>query len=223
MTALFAQMLIKNNMSLLPLYAKSNTDAGGLMKFPFRIQFRDVEKSDVVYNDIWDHADKLEKFYDRIVSCEVIVSAPHQSKKEGIIYHVQIRLHVPSKDIFINNEREKNGAHADIHVAIRDAFDAAKRKLEDVIRIERGIVKSRNVPLHAKVVRLFPNEKYGFILTGDNREIYFHENSVLDHEFGELKVGDEVRFSEEMGEKGPQVTSMSRVGYSGHMVTNFYT
>lgn len=196
--------------------------AGGHMKFPFKIQFRDIEKSNLVYNDIWDHADKLEKFYDRIVSMEVIVSAPHQSKKEGVIYHVEIRLHAPGNDIFIKNEREKNEAHTNIHVAVRDAFDAARRKLEDLIRMERGLIKTPNVPAHAKVIKIFPEEGYGFIRTNENREIYFHENSVLHGGFEDLKIGDEVRFSEEMGEKGPQVTSMSRVGYYGHVLTNYY-
>lgn len=184
------------------------------MKFPFKIQFRDIERSDKIYNAVWDHVDKLERFYDRIVSCEVVISAPHQHRQHGLIYHVQIRLYVPGEDIFINNEPELNGAHKDVFVAIRDAFDAAQRKLEDLIRRERAMVKTKVGPLEGKVVRLFPNEHCGFILTADRREVYFHENAVLNNSFSELGVGDRVRFSEEMGENGPQATSMAVVGHS---------
>jgi cold shock CspA family protein len=181
------------------------------MKFPLQIQFRDMEKSDFIYNDIWDHAEKLERFFDRITSCKVIVSAPHRHHHQGKIYHIQISLDLPGGDIFVSTDPEKNHAHEDAYVAVRDAFDATRRRLEDVVRQERGFVKERNLPSHAKVIRILYNDGYGFISTSDNREIYFHENSVLDQEFGSLKVGDEVRFSEEMGEKGPQVTSMKKV------------
>ncbi|MEY4615163.1 MAG: hypothetical protein RJB66_123 [Pseudomonadota bacterium] len=182
------------------------------MKFPFKLQFRDIEKDERIYNVIWDHVDKLERIYQRIVSCEVTVAAPHRHKMNGLIYHIQIRLYVPGDDIFITTETEKNGAHKDVHVAIRDAFDAAQRKLEDLVRKERAFVKVKVGPSEGKVLRLFPNEHCGFILSHDQRELYFHENSVLNADFERLKIGDKVRFSEEMGEKGPQVTSMQKAG-----------
>ncbi|MGE4131979.1 MAG: HPF/RaiA family ribosome-associated protein [Bdellovibrionales bacterium] len=184
------------------------------MKFPLQVQFRGMAESDFVYNDIWDHAEKLEKFFDRIVSCHVVVSAPHRHRHQGKIYHLQIRIHVPDGNLFVTTEPEKNNAHEDVYVAIRDAFDSVRRQLEDYIRRKRGFVKANERESVGKVEKLFPNEDYGFIVTRDNRELYFHKNSVLNQEFGQLRVGDEVRFSEEMGEKGPQVTSMTCVGHS---------
>lgn len=187
------------------------------MNFPLQIQFKNMERSDFVYNDIFEHAEKLERFYDRITSCHIVVSAPHQHHHQGKIYHIQIRLHIPNGDVVVTTDPEKNRAHEDAYVAVRDAFDAVRRQLEDFIRRERGEVKERITPPHAKVIRIFPNEGCGFISTPDNREIYFHEHSVLNKEFNALRIGDEVRFSEEMGEKGPQVTSMSKVGASRHL------
>lgn len=187
------------------------------MKFPLQIQFRDMEESDFVSNAVWNHAEKIEKFFDGIIACHVIVSAPHQHHHQGKIYHVQVRLNVAGGDIFVNTEPEKNAAHEDVYVAIRDAFDAVRRQLEDLVRIKRRFVKKRNIEAHAKVTKLFLGKGYGFISTPEGRELYFHENSVLNHEFNQLKIGDEVRFSEESGENGPQVTSMSRVGHSGHL------
>jgi cold shock CspA family protein/ribosome-associated translation inhibitor RaiA len=184
------------------------------MKFPFKLQFRDIARDERIYNAVWDHVDKLERIYQRIVSCEVTVAAPHRHKKGGVIYHIQIRLYVPGEDIFVTTEPERDGAHKDVYVAIRDAFDSAQRKLEDLVRRERSFVKVKVSPSEGKVIRIFPNEHCGFILSQDQREIYFHENSVLNNNFDRLKIGDRVRFSEEMGEKGPQVTSLQKAGAS---------
>lgn len=179
------------------------------MDFPFKIQFRNMEESDFIYNSVWEHAEKLGRFYNRIISCDVVIAAPHHHSKSGKLFHVQIRLHAPAGDVFVSTGPQVNPAHEDVYVAIRDAFDAARRKLEDIVRIRRD-GKERG-PTRGRVMRVFRGEGYGFITTPDRREIYFHENSVLHHDFEKLEVGDEVRFSEEMGEKGPQVTSMARV------------
>ncbi len=100
------------------------------MKFQLKVQFRNMDESDFIYNDVFEHAEKLERYFDRIHSCEVIVSAPHRHHHKGKIYHVQIQLHTPGKDIFVNTESEKNPEHSDVYIAIRDAFDAAKRQLK---------------------------------------------------------------------------------------------
>lgn len=60
----------------------------------------------------------------------------------------------------------------------------------------------------AKVNQLFRAKGYGFLLTGDGREIYFHKDSVLNQAFGHLRVGSTVTFAEEQGDKGPQASSV---------------
>lgn len=52
------------------------------------------------------------------------------------------------------------------------------------------------------------HEDYGLIETSESREIYFHRNSIIDEDFDNLKEGDKVRFSEEMGDKGPQASTV---------------
>jgi ribosome-associated translation inhibitor RaiA len=120
-----------------------------------------MEPSDFVWNDVWDHAEKLERFYDRIMSCQVTVWAPHHHQHQGKIYHVKVRIHFPGGEINVTTEPEQNAAHEDVYVAIRDAFDAVRRRLEDFVRRQRGILKEKNVPAHAKVVRLFPDDESG--------------------------------------------------------------
>lgn len=64
-------------------------------------------------------------------------------------------------------------------------------------------------PLHARVIRIFPQEGYGFLQARDGSDVYFHENSVLDG-FDKLEVGTKVTYSVEMGTKGPQASSLHR-------------
>lgn len=106
-----------------------------------KITFRDFPPSDAVRTAIESRAEKLDRLFDRILSCEVVVSAPHRHRHADRNYHVQIHLGVSGPDIFIDREPEQNDDHTDIYVAIRDAFDAAERKLQDHARKMRGEVK----------------------------------------------------------------------------------
>jgi cold shock CspA family protein len=72
----------------------------------------------------------------------------------------------------------------------------------------RGDVKRDIAPERGRVAKLIAEENYGFIESPDGREIYFHRNSVLDGAFDRLKVGAEVRFVEEDGDKGPQASTV---------------
>ena len=79
---------------------------------------------------------------------------------------------------------------SDIYVAVRDAFDAAGRRLEDYVRRKRHDVKTLESMPHGKVSSLFPEESYGFLKTLDGREIYFHRNGVLHEGFNRLNDRD---------------------------------
>ena len=97
-------------------------------------------------------------------------------------------------------------------MAIRDAFDAARRQLEDYARIQRGDVKVHEIPDYGRVIKLMPEEDYGVLQTPDGREIYFHRNSVLEAGFDALEVGSEVRYVEQEGDKGPQASTVHIIG-----------
>jgi cold shock CspA family protein len=196
--------------------------------------------SDVVEAHIREAAEKLDAFYDGIMGCRVLVEIPHQHHRRGKRYHVRIDLTVPGAEFAIkrapklisdrptrfrkapedmapqeSRELSKYAVHDDIQISIRDAFDAARRKLQDYARRRRGVVKLHEGAPHARVARLFPDEGFGFLETADGREIYFHENSVLDADLGGLQVGTEVHFVEELGEKGPQASTVRPVSHHG--------
>jgi cold shock CspA family protein len=181
-------------------------------------------------------AAKLDQFYDKIMGCRVIIEAPHRHHRKGKLYHVRIDITTPGGEIVIrrepkrisepslrfqkapgteqaeNHELSKYVAHDDIYIAIRDAFDAARRKLQDYARRRRGAVKVHKPEAQARVSRLFPEEGFGFLEATDGREIYFHRNSVLEPGFDGLRVGSPVYFAEEQGEKGPQASTVRFMG-----------
>lgn len=173
------------------------------MKLPLQIRVHNVSISDVVKDDIRQKAAKLDEFSGHIMACRVTVNSPHRHRHQGVRYNVRIDLTLPGDEVVV-----KRQLHEDIYVALRDAFDAARRKLEDYERKRRGVVKLHEATPHGRVVRLFSEEGYGFLETPDGLEIYFHRNSVLNDAFNRLAIGTEVRFVEEIGEKGPQASTV---------------
>jgi cold shock CspA family protein len=179
------------------------------MQLPLQISVRDLSLSEAAEGDIRAKADNLETYYDGIISCRVVVEGPVRHHRKGP-FTVRIDLSVPGAELVVDRH-----ADADLYVAIRDAFDAARRRLEDYARRQRGAVKAHEEAPRAHVTKLFPAEGYGFLETPDGRELYFHRHSVLHPGFDRLAIGMEVRFAEEEGEKGPQASSVAIVGTRG--------
>lgn len=184
------------------------------MKLPPEITFRHMEHSPAIEEMIRDKIGKLDRFSDHIMSCRVVVQPAGKHHEHGNQYEVRIDLTVPHEEIAITREPGNHIEYKDIRTAIRDAFDAACRKLEDYVRRRRGFVKHHEGPPHARVVRLY--DDHGFLMTVDGREIYFHKNSVLNGAFDKLEVGTEVIFNEEEGEKGPQASTVRIAGRHHH-------
>lgn len=93
-----------------------------------------MESSEAVEARVRELATKLERFYDRITSCHIVVQAPHRSQNKGKLYEVHIQVRVPGDEIVVNREHQRDHAHEDVYVAVRDAFAAMERRLEDFAR-----------------------------------------------------------------------------------------
>jgi ribosomal subunit interface protein len=111
------------------------------MQVPLQITVRDVPHSRALDARIRDKAAKLEEFHPRISSCHVTVEESSKHHHQGRQFAVRIDLRVPGREIAVTREH-----HEDVFVALRDAFDAAKRQLEDVVREKRGDVKVHDIP-----------------------------------------------------------------------------
>ena len=185
-----------------------------VVPIPVKVTFRNVDQSDAVEQDIRKHAEKLAEFDNRILWCNVGVESDGKHRRKGRVYRISVNVGRPGKTIVTNRAGPHNPAHADIYVAIRDAFAATTRQVEDHVRISRDDVKTHETPQHGRVIRIFEEEGYGFILTSEGEEVYFHRNSVPNGNFGKLDVGSEVRLeiAYDESEKGYQATVVKPVG-----------
>jgi ribosomal subunit interface protein len=183
------------------------------MKHPLQITVRNMSLSEAAKAAIHEKAAKLDAVDDRIIGCRVLVELPHKHHHQGALYNVRIDLTIPGAELVVKRE-----PHEDLYVAIRDAFDAARRQLRERRKQTINGVVPREAPQpDARISRLFPIEGYGFLETPDGREIYFHRNAVLKSGFDHLEVGAHVRYVEEEGEKGPQAsTVVSTTRHAAH-------
>lgn len=174
------------------------------MQHELQITWHGLDRSDAIEAHIRQRATALEKFYPNITSCRVAVELPHKHKHQGKLYNVRIDLRVPHGEIVVNRDQ-----HEDVYVALRDAFDAARRQLEDVLRRQRGATKTHAEPLRGRMVRVLPEEGYGFIEAADGDELYFSRENVITPDFKQLEVGTEVQFIMELAAEGPQAKRVS--------------
>lgn len=180
------------------------------MPVELQISFRGMEPSPAVEAQVRRHAEELERFSDRLLGCRIVIEEVNADHREGRIYGVRIDLAVPGGPVIVNREPGQHHAHEDIYVAIRDAFDAARRRLEDHMRRLDGKVKQHEAPTIGRIVRLFPDRGYGFLETETGDEVYVHRNSVIGGAFDTLKLGDRVRYviDPTNGEQGPQASTV---------------
>ena len=98
------------------------------MQIPVEVTYKEMEASDALNLRIQEGVAKLERVYDRITRCEVMIETPHRHHRKGREYHVRIRLTVPGRgEIVASHDPGPDGAHEDVYVAVRDAFNAARR------------------------------------------------------------------------------------------------
>jgi len=109
------------------------------MQVPLQITVRDFPQSEALEARIREKAAKLEEFHPRITSCRVTVEELRKHHQQGRHFQVSLDVRVPGREIVANRAH-----HEDAYVALRDAFDAAKRQLEEIARVQRGDVKARN-------------------------------------------------------------------------------
>ena len=129
------------------------------MTRPLQITFRNMAVAPVLEEEVRARAAWLETFYDEIVGCRVVIEFPHRHRSRGRPVHIRVELSVPGEDIVVNQETNRYStfgdvlsqlahttlagpAHKDVVIAIHDAFDVTRRRLEDFARRQRATVKT---------------------------------------------------------------------------------
>jgi cold shock CspA family protein/ribosome-associated translation inhibitor RaiA len=197
------------------------------MILPLQVTFRNLPHSDAIEAMVREQASILDRYCNHIMGCRVMIEVPHRHLQEGMHHHVSVCLTVPGGEIVVKRQPSlhsrqqdiqeegltKEGdieqSHKHLQVAVREAFDKVRRRLQDYARRQRLDVKTRVRKPRGRVCRLYPEDGYGYIEARDGGEIYFHRNSVLLGDFDYMKMGSPVSFVEEQGERGPQASSVA--------------
>jgi len=180
-----------------------------------QITFRGLEATPEISSIIEEKLAKLEEVSDRITSGRVTVELRTAKGRKGQLYQVAVELEVPGGTVIVNKKPGDLGAHEDLRVAIRDSFNAARRQLrEHMARMSEQTTKPHIERRHGTVVRLFPDDGYGFIETAEEDEVFFDRASVNDNGWKDLDIYSEVAFSLMEGDKGPYAANVTLVGPS---------
>lgn len=184
------------------------------MQIPVEVSFKNVKKTPELDALIHRKIAKLEKLCNYMISCRVAVELPQKHPDTGNPFQVRIDITLPpAHEIVAKQTASQGDMHDPLEVVINKVFHAAERQLKDRTRRQHGEVKRH--PQHqimGFVHRLYPDRGYGFIKTIDTQDdIYFHQNSVLNHPFEEMAIGTGVRFAAELGEKGLQASTVEIV------------
>jgi cold shock CspA family protein len=183
------------------------------MQTPVEIDFQGMSGNSEIRSAISKHVNELEQRSGRVTACRVVLKGPGDHHHTGGLYEVNIRLALPNgREVNVGRTAQADERHSDLSYALNDAFKRARRRLQDHVRRLQGAVKTHEGQPIGTIVRLDPSGEFGFLTSSDSREIYFHRNSVLNDGFGLLTCGSRVSFVEEIGEKGPQATSVKLLG-----------
>lgn len=173
------------------------------MQLPSQIVFRDLPRSNAIETDIRKRIKKLSLFSDHIMHCDVEIEKVNKNPQSGKIFLTKITITVPGRDIVINRKQNE-----DIYVALRDAFNAARRQLKNYERQNRGQVKHHELPTRGLIITLLQDDNIGFI-NSNGIEYYFTQDNVVHPDFNRLKEGQFVHF----------IPTMDRVGHRAHRVS----
>jgi ribosomal subunit interface protein len=187
------------------------------MQRPLEIAFKNLDSSDFIRDLVQERVDRLERFHPHIIGCRVVVEAPHRSAEgHNPPLGIAVEVDVANRPRLVAKESEAQRSMKGDHLAaINRAFEAIERQLEDSSDKQRGEVKfHENTRQTGSVVRLFPEQGYGFIEIAGGPELYFTRNAMLDGGFDDLKVGTMVQVTLATGEgpMGPQASSVETLG-----------
>jgi len=186
------------------------------MQTPIEIDFQGMAATPKVHDAVTNRVARLEQRYGRLTACRVVLKGPSGHHRTSGLYEVNIHLALPNgREVNVARTAPADERYSDLSFAINDAFKRARRRLQDHARRLQGQVKHHEGQPIGTVTSIDTSGEFGFLECSDGREIYFHRNSVLDDGFSQLAVGSRVVFAEEMGEKGPQASTVKLLGKHG--------
>lgn len=189
------------------------------MERQLQIAFKNVESSASLEELIRERVERLQRFHPNIIGARVVVEVPHRSPEGakpplGIAVEVDIPGRAP---VIARGEQERRSAKGDNSAVVNRVFEAAERQLEQITAIRKGEVKQHGSSGDTGVVvRLFPEQNYGFIEVKGSPDLYFSRDVCGNGSFAEIKVGSIVHVTRASAEgpMGPQASSVKLLGGS---------
>ena len=186
------------------------------MPVPLDITFHNVDSSDWAEREIRARVANLESIFGRLTSCRVRVDQRASNAKDTIPPVVRIEMGIPGrKDLVVAHEPDRllqRYQRPDLHKAITEAFRIAERQLrgyKDKLKDHGAIVRHESTQQNlGQVIELNADGDFGFLLTKEGGELYFHRNSLLSGDFDALKPKDAVYYIEDVGDTGPIATKV---------------
>lgn len=186
------------------------------MQIPLEIAFHNIEKSDWAEAAIRDHVTRLERIYDRLITCRVRVDQRNSNPTKTIPPVVRIEIGIPGrKDLVVAHELDhlqQKFQAPDLHNAINEAFRIAERQLSEYKdQLKHPTAERRHEAVQefaGQIAEITPDDDFGYLLTKEGGLLYFHRNSLLSGDFETLKRGDEVTYVEAMGDTGPTASKV---------------
>lgn len=187
------------------------------MERPLQIAFKNVATSASLEALIRERVERLQRFHPHITGARVVVEIPHRSP-EGAKppLGIAVEVDVPGRSpVIAKGEQERREAKGDNSAIVNRVFEAAERQLEQITAIRKGEVKQHgSAGDTGVVVRLFPEQNYGFIEVKDSPDLYFSRDVCGNGTFADIKVGSIVHVTRAASEgpMGPQASSVKLRG-----------
>jgi hypothetical protein len=128
------------------------------MKLPVQIAFHNMAHDPEIEAAVRANAESFDNYYDKIMKFRVVVDRPHLHHRDGNTYQVRVDLRVPGGELVVKREPSQYADYKSLDTMIRDAFDEARRQIEDYARHQRGETKTHESAPHARVANLREGE-----------------------------------------------------------------
>jgi cold shock CspA family protein len=187
------------------------------MQIPLQMTFRGLDSNPELEATAHRYARDLEEVCDHISSCRLAVEKEHHVSRSGRPYRVRLAITVPpGHEVVVDEDTNHGSPDEGVEQTMNSAFKKARRQLKDLTEQQREEVKVHPEQVTVAVVdKLF--DDYGFLRTPEDREVYFHRNSVVNADFEDVRVGDGVAFTEDIHEEGAHASTVRVVDARGRV------
>ncbi len=189
------------------------------MQRPLQIAFKGLDTSPALEALIRERVDRLEHLYPRLIGCRVVVEVPHRGAGSAKVpIQISVEAEVPGRGPVIGKDSEnRHEAKEDHTAALNNAFEAVERQLDKLSGTrDQEATPAASDGMAGMVVRIFPDQGYGFIQSDNAPELYFTRNAVAGDVFDQMKVGMmvHVTMATDEGPMGPQASSVRLIDRS---------